>query len=253
MTKTKQKKRNSDDFYSLYWKSKKMYPPLKKYEISMKVPEIKEDQSLIIRLDGIKMSARFKNKEEMFLFEFYDTMKNIIQDVRKYFPFVEIAYSFKDEISLLIGKEQIQHNKYQNRIEKILPIFSGYISSLFSQYLPKKLKKSPCEAFSFDARLILLPTSQLKYYFRSRQAFAMRSFIDRFCSYRYPSTTKKDKKIIFEIEKEIKEKKEWEPLYSGYVGFFDNGEWQVQIADNFMKCWDKYEKTGVKYETKKSN
>ncbi len=169
-----------------YGYAKSTYDKLEQYEISMQVPSIGTDESIVIRLDGKGLTARFKSDSELFLPDFHLAMKRVMENIKKYFPFVTFAYSFKDEISLLINREQIEHSKdFQNRIEKVLPLLSGYISSMFSQYIPKKLKKSPCEAFTFDARIIILPISLLKDYFHSRQAFAMSGFIDRICSFKH--------------------------------------------------------------------
>ena len=119
-----------------YGYAKSTYEELEKYEISMQVPAITLNEGIIIRLDGKGLTSRFKSDNELFMPDFHLAMKRIMENIKKYFPYVSFAYSFKDEISLLIDKEQIEHNKdFQNRIEKVLPLLSGYISSMFSQYI----------------------------------------------------------------------------------------------------------------------
>ena len=121
-----------------YGYAKATYDKLEQYEVSMQVPTIKADENIVVRLDGKGLTARFKSDTELFLPDFHLAMKRIMENIKKYFPYVTFAYSFKDEISLLINKEQIEHSKdFQNRIEKVLPLLSGYISSMFSQYIPK--------------------------------------------------------------------------------------------------------------------
>lgn len=148
------------------------------------------------------------------------------------------------EISLLLDKKYVQENdEFQNRVEKILPILSGYISSMFSQYISRKLKTSPCEAFTFDARIIILPTLQLKDYFHSRQAFAMSGFIDRICSFKRLTPISRTFSNVKQALKDIGD--DWfnYPQYvcSGYVGRYENAKWKVDTASDFMQKWFKYE------------
>ena len=220
------------------------YEKLAQYEVSMQVPSIESDEGLIVRLDGKGLTARFKRENELFLSDFHLAMKRVMENIKKYFPYVTFAYSFKDEISLLINKEQIEHSSdFQNRIEKVLPILSGYISAMFSQYISKRLKTSPCEAFTFDARIIILPTSQLKDYFHSRQAFAMSGFIDRICSFK---TLTPKSRTFSNVKKALKDiGDDWfnYPQYvcSGYVGRYENEKWVVDTASDFLQKWFKYE------------
>lgn len=220
------------------------YEKLAQYEVSMQVPSIESDEGLIVRLDGKGLTARFKRENELFLSDFHLAMKRVMENIKKYFPYVTFAYSFKDEISLLINKEQIEHSSdFQNRIEKVLPILSGYISAMFSQYISKRLKTSPCEAFTFDARIIILPTSQLKDYFHSRQAFAMSGFIDRICSFKHLTLESRTFSNVKKALKDIGD--DWfnYPQYvcSGYVGRYENEKWVVDTASDFLQKWFKYE------------
>ena len=220
------------------------YEKFIQYEVSMQVPSIEADESLIVRLDGKGLTARFKRENELFLSDFHLAMKRVMENIKKYFPYVTFAYSFKDEISLLINKEQIEHSSdFQNRIEKVLPILSGYISAMFSQYISKRLKTSPCEAFTFDARIIILPTSQLKDYFHSRQAFAMSGFIDRICSFKHLTLESRTFSNVKKALKDIGDDWYNYPQYvcSGYVGRYENEKWVVDTASDFLQKWFKYE------------
>lgn len=219
------------------------YEKLEKYEVSMQVPSVGIDESVVVRLDGKGLTARFKNHEELFLSDFHLAMKRVMENIKKYCPYVTFAYSFKDEISLLINKEQIEHSEdFQNRIEKVLPLLSGYISAMFSQYISKKLKTSPCEAFTFDARIIILPTLQLQDYFHSRQAFTMSGFIDRICSFKHLTPGSRTFSNVKKALKSIGDDWYKYPQYvcSGYVGRYENGKWLVDTASDFMQKWSKY-------------
>ena len=239
MTEIRPKKTN----YS-YGYAKAQYAKLEKYEISMQIPTINDEESLIIRLDGKGLTSRFKNNKELFLSDFYLAMRRILENIQQYCPYVKFAYSFKDELSLLIDNQYTSHNKhFQNRVEKVLPIISGYTSSMFSQYIPNALKSSPTESFTFDARIVIIPTSQLKTYFHSRQAFAMSNFIDRICSFK--SLALKNR-TLNNVKAALKERNDdWHKypqyVYCGYVGCFEDGKWRVDTASDFAQKWQKYE------------
>lgn len=226
-----------------YGYAKSAYQKLKKYESTKALPKIKRDKCLIIRLDGKGLTSRFKNDNALFLPDFYLAMRRVLENIKKYCPFVKFAYSFKDEISFLVNKDFIQHNKgYENRVEKILPIISGYVSAMFSQYISKQLKKIPTEAFAFDARIIILPKDKLKDYFHSRQAFAMAAFMDRLCSF-YQLTPKQRSVACVKTLLREKGMTDWNdyPQYvcSGYVGF-EKEKWGVETASDFYQKWEKY-------------
>lgn len=227
-----------------YGYAKSTYEELEQYEVSMQVPPVKADESIIVRLDGKGLTARFKSDTELFLSEFHLAMKITMENIKKYCPYVRFAYSFKDEISLLLDKEYVENNKdFQNRIEKVLPILSGYISAMFSQYIPKKFKKSPCEAFTYDARIIIIPTVKIKDYFHSRQAFAMSGFIDRICAFKHLTPHSHTFSNVKLALKEIGDNWENYPQFvcSGYVGYCKNEKWKVDTASDFMQKWHKYQ------------
>lgn len=225
-----------------YGYAKSTYEKLEKYEMSTTIPFIKEDEVLIVRLDGKGLTSRFKCDSELFLSDFHLAMRRILENIKKYCSFVDFAYSFKDEISFLINKDMIQNNKdYANRIEKVLPIISGFVSSMFSQYISKKLKTIPTEAFAFDARIIILPKEELKNYFHSRQSFAMAAFMDRLCSFYHLSV---ERRTVVDVKKALKEKNmDWNsfPQYvcSGYVAYTQD-KWKVETASDFFQKWGKY-------------
>ncbi len=228
-----------------YGYAKRTYEKLEKYEISTKLPLLKWDDCLIVRLDGKGLTSRFKNNSELFLSDFHLTMRRILENIKKYCSFVNFAYSFKDEISFIINKDFIQNDKgYANRIEKILPIISGYVSAMFSQYISKNLKDIPTEAFAFDARIIILPKDKLKDYFHSRQSFAMAGFLDRLCSFYHLPV---EKRTVIDVKKALTERNvDWNcfPQYvcRGYVAYGQN-KWKVETASDFSQKWEKYNAT----------
>lgn len=77
-----------------------MYKELEQYEVSMQVPTVQSNESIIVRLDGKGLTARFKSDTELFLADFHLAMKRVMEGIKKYCPYVRFAYSFKDEVSL---------------------------------------------------------------------------------------------------------------------------------------------------------
>lgn len=225
-----------------YGYAKSTYKELEHFELSTKISQVKDDECLIVRLDGKGVTSRFKDNKELFLSDFHLAMKRVLENIKKYCSFVVFAYSFKDEISFLLDKNFIQQDKdYENRIEKILPIIAGYVSAMFSQYISKRLKNFPTEAFAFDARIIVLPKNKLKGYFHSRQAFAMAAFMDRVCSF---YNLEVEKRTVAYVKTVLKEKgMNWNefPQYvcSGYVGYAKE-KWKVETASDFSQKWEKY-------------
>ena len=73
------------------------YEKLEKYEVSMQVPSVGIDESVVVRLDGKGLTARFKNHEELFLSDFHLAMKRVMENIKKYCPYVTFAYSFKEK------------------------------------------------------------------------------------------------------------------------------------------------------------
>ncbi len=225
-----------------YGYAKNIYKKMEKYEISNKFPALKENECLIVRLDGKGLTSRFKDKDKLFLSDFHLAMRRVMENIKKYCSYIKFAYSFKDEISLLLNQDFILNNKnYDNRVEKVLPILSGYVSAMFSQYITKRLKDFPTESFSFDARIIILPKESLQNYFHSRQSFAMAAFADRICSFYGLSI---ETRTVCIVKTVLKEKGlDWNsfPQYvcSGYVGY-SKEKWVVETASDFSQKWDKY-------------
>ena len=71
-----------------YGYAKATYEKLEQYEVSMQVPPIEPDESLIVRLDGKGLTARFKSNEELFLSDFHLAMKRVMENIKKYCPYV---------------------------------------------------------------------------------------------------------------------------------------------------------------------
>ncbi len=149
-----------------------LYKPFK-YEEEKFNLKLEKNIFYIVRFDGKDMAKDFKKKKEPINEEFFKTMKETFYSFCSSKKNIIFAYSFSDEISILIKgpKNDATENA---RIEKILSLFSSELSILFyknalKNHLP--LKRNSI----FDARIIQ-PKSITKY-FIARQAFAIDKYI----------------------------------------------------------------------------
>ena len=61
-----------------YGYAKSTYEKLEKYELRTTLPLVKEDECLIVRLDGKGLTARFKDNSELFLSDFQQISSHLI-------------------------------------------------------------------------------------------------------------------------------------------------------------------------------
>ena len=81
--------------YTKKFKSKEYFKHIDSFE---------KDSEIILRLDGKNMSKLFGDETNIFNDSFYKTMYKIISNIYYEFRFIKFAYTFKDEISILIKK-----------------------------------------------------------------------------------------------------------------------------------------------------
>ncbi len=149
-----------------------LYKPFKKDEEKFNY-KLEKNIFYIVRFDGKHMTRDFKKKKEPINEEFFKTMKKTFYSFCSSKKNILFAYSFSDEISILIKGSN--NDKIEDvRIEKILSLYASELSILFYRNaLDNNLSlKRNC---IFDARIIQ-PTSTHKY-FIARQAFAIDKFL----------------------------------------------------------------------------
>ncbi len=149
-----------------------LYKPFKKDEEKFNY-KFEKDKLYIVRFDGKHMTRDFKKKKEPINEEFFKTMKDTFYSFCSSKKNILFAYSFSDEISILI-KGPDDNTSDDSRIEKILSLYASELSVLFyrsAQYRNFQLKRNSI----FDARIIQ-PNSITKY-FIARQAFAIDKYI----------------------------------------------------------------------------
>lgn len=145
--------------------------------------KLKNGKYYIIRFDGKEMTAGFKEKGKAINNKFLAVMKSVliefcqINDIR-------FAYSFSDEISILVrgnnkGKKEKKLEDDQ-RIEKLLSIYSGQLSLLFQKCSQENNLDLQNKLWVFDARIIELDKIDVYGYFKARQAFCIDKFLTQF-------------------------------------------------------------------------
>lgn len=155
--------------------------------------KLKNGKYYVIRFDGKGMTAGFKEKGKAINQEFLQVMKSVLNEFCQ-INNIRFAYSFSDEISILIhgnnkGKKEKQLEDNQ-RIEKLLTIYSGQLSLLFHKYAHVYNLDLQNKLWVFDARIIELEKVEIYEYFKARQAFCIDKFLTQF---------KGEKKLDYEL------------------------------------------------------
>lgn len=136
---------------------------------------LEKDCYYIIRFDGKNMTAGFKIKGKAINTKFFDTMRNTFYEFCKSTLNVIFAYSFSDEISILIKGDGKKSDN--NRIEKLLSLLSARLALMFQSNSQKNKLDLKNKYWLFDARIIKLTSEEVVEYFLARQAFAIDKYI----------------------------------------------------------------------------
>lgn len=132
-----------------------------------------EGKYYILRLDGVHMTRNFIGKPEMRK-AFMQTMKTTIQLFMQQNKAFRFAYSYSDEISLLLSTEAAESVEY--RLEKLISIYSSKITCAFCMSSSKTGLSLDDKIRSFDCRLLEFETEdEVCRYFKARQAFQISS------------------------------------------------------------------------------
>lgn len=151
-----------------------LYKTLKVKEEEFNVT-LEKDCFYTIRFDGKKMTAGFKIKDKAINAKFFDTMRNTFYEFCKSTRNVIFAYSFSDEISILIKGDGKKSDN--NRIEKLLSLLSAKLALMFQSNSQKNKLDLKNKYWLFDARIIKLTSEEVVEYFLARQAFAIDKYI----------------------------------------------------------------------------
>ncbi len=142
---------------------------MKRYDI---FSDLKLDHVVFIRTDGVNFSRACK---ELNLEKPYDIrlIEALIEASKKIFDLFspKMAYMFSDEINFLFFPPL----PYKGRIEKLDSIISSYVSSIVSLKFNKIL--------AFDAKVLIVDSSEIIDYLIKRQNEAWRNHINSYAYY----------------------------------------------------------------------
>ena len=102
--------------------------------------------------------------------DFYEVMSKVCRDMFEEFS-AEFAYSFSDEISLLLNTVP-----FEGRIEKINSVMASFAASSFVMHYDKEFKKPP----AFDSRIIPITDGDILGYFKWRQDESWRNCVNSY-------------------------------------------------------------------------
>ena len=144
---------------------------MKEFEVysSLKVPK---NSKIIVRLDGRSFHklARDLKLVKPYDDDFYEVMSKVCRDMFEEFS-AEFAYSFSDEISLLLNTVP-----FEGRIEKINSVMASFAASSFVMHYDKEFKKPP----AFDSRIIPITDGDILGYFKWRQDESWRNCVNSY-------------------------------------------------------------------------
>ena len=152
-----------------------LYKPFKLKEHKFDL-RLKQGVYYIIRFDGKGMTAAFKIRHTPINKVFFNTMEETFKNFCRSTPNVLFAFSFSDEISILI-KASEKKNSEDNRLEKLLSLLSGKLALLFYHSAQKHKLDLKNKDWVFDARIIEVSEQEALDYFLARQAFAIDKYI----------------------------------------------------------------------------
>lgn len=197
-----------------------LYKPFKEDEEKFNY-KLEKNIFYIVRFDGKHMTRDFKKKKEPINEEFFKTMKKTFYSFCSSKKNILFAYSFSDEISILIKGSN--NDKIEDaRIEKILSLYASELSILFYRNaLDNNLSlKRNC---IFDARI--LQPKAIDKYFIARQAFAIDKFLMQLKGkYDIDYKLNTSKEVLKELEKKNINYNEFPSEYRYGLIYYIKGE-----------------------------
>lgn len=157
-----------------YGYANEVYEPFKKKESQFNL-KLRKGKYYIIRFDGKDMTASFKIKHTPINELFFKTMDEAFVKFCKSTSNILFAYSFSDEISILLKPSK--GDCFNNRIEKLLSLLSGKLALLFYHSAQNNKLDLKDRDWLFDARIIELNQQEVLGYFMARQAYAIDKYI----------------------------------------------------------------------------
>lgn len=177
---------------------------------------LRNDEYVIVHLDGVNFTKRYFSKFDCTERKqvFCDFVSAAIE-LCGFLKGSRLAYACGDEVSVILQGDAVKDN-YNNRIQKICSISSGFLSVKLSDLIRKrnneKLEKFAENCF-FAVKTYNVPSG----------------LIDKYMKWRLLCC----KKLIFDKSKNIEECEEWEKF--GALITRQGEEWQAENVD-FGSC-----------------
>lgn len=145
----------------------------------------------IIRLDGVCFHTFCKKMQKPFDLAFAAHMASTAIELCKNIATVQLAYTFSDEISLLLHpyKKLNSEGWYDNKLQKIISVSAGIASAYLASI-------SGSSKAIFDSRAFILPEHEVVNYFIWRQQDAERNSLNSMAHSLYSQKELQGKKAV---------------------------------------------------------
>ena len=173
---------------------------------------LRNDEYIVIHLDGVHFtSGFFRNFPKEKKKKVFDCLVNATKTMCNYFKSSRVAYVYGDEVSIILQGDLVKEN-YNNRIQKLCSIVSGFLSVK----LIEELNKINDAAFSefinncfFAAKTYNIPFHLVNDYLKWRLVGC--------------------KKLIFDKKLDFNKCESWEQY--GAIITYDNNVWVSENID----------------------
>ncbi len=173
---------------------------------------LRNDEYIVMHLDGVKFTSKYlKSYDSNVKKQFFDCLVSSAIELCDYFQGSRIAYVYGDEVSIILAGDAIKNN-YNNRIQKLCSISSGFLSLK----LAEKLSGTNNPVFNkllgncfFSSKVYNIPFE----------------FVDDYMHWRLMGC----KKLIFDKRQNFENCAEWERF--GALILNENNQWVTQNID----------------------
>lgn len=173
---------------------------------------LRNDEYIVIHLDGVHFTSKyfrsFSQEERYYIFK---SLVNATKELCKYFTSTRVAYVCGDEVSVILQGDLVKEN-YNNRIQKLCSIASGFLSVKLIQEL-KKLNNTHFDDFLCNC------------YFAGKTYNIPNSYVNDYLKWRLAGC----KKLIFDKHKEFDKCDDWEKY--GSIITYDDNVWNDKSMD----------------------
>lgn len=188
---------------------------MKNYEVASRL-SLPPRMPLVIRVDGKAFHTYTRHFQKPFDDDITSTMVTVMHVLCEKVPGVRLAYTFSDEISLLV-QSYANHNSeqwYDNDLQKIVSITAAYASSWFTTTIQKT--HPDASPAIFDSRAHVIPEDDVVNYFIWRQREATRNSISTYARHVFSHKGVENKSCVMLLHDLVEAGKPWKNLPGRY-------------------------------------